>query len=54
MHRTAIPNVYLKAYMHLLQKKGLIEYDIRKRVLRITEKIIRYLNLNNEINNLLV
>ena len=54
MHRTAIPDIYLKAYMQLLQQKGFIESDSKKQVYRITEKGIRYLNLNNEINNLLL
>ena len=53
MHKTAVPDVYLKAYVQLLQQKELIEYDSQKQVFRITEKGIRYLNLNNEITNLL-
>lgn len=53
MRRTTIPDVYLKAYMQLLQQKGLIEYDNQKQVFRITEKGIHYVNLNNEVNKIL-
>jgi predicted transcriptional regulator len=53
MHKTAIPDIYLKAYMQLLYQKELIEYDNQRQVFRITEKGIHYLNLDNEINDLL-
>ena len=53
MHRTGIPNIYLKAYMQLLQQKELVRYDSQKQVFGITEKGINYLCLNNEINKLL-
>ena len=53
MHRTAIPDIYLKAYMQLLQQKGFIECDSQKQVFRITERGIHYLDLNNEITNVL-
>lgn len=53
MHKTAIPNIYLKAYMHLLQQEELIVYDSRRRTFKITEKGIRYLNLSDEVKNLL-
>ena len=53
MNKTAIPNVYLKSYIQILQQKGLIDYDTQRQVFRTTDKGIRYLNLNSEINNLL-
>ncbi|HJT47743.1 MAG TPA: winged helix-turn-helix domain-containing protein [Nitrososphaeraceae archaeon] len=53
MHKAAIPDVYLKAYMQLLHQKELIEYDNQKQVFRITDKGMHYLNLDNEINDLL-
>ena len=54
MRRTAIPDIYLKAYMQLLQQKALTEYDSQQQIFTVTEKGIQYLNLNNEINNILV
>ena len=53
IRRTAIPDIYLKAYMQLLHQKELIEYDNQKQVFRITDKGMHYLNLDNEINDLL-
>ena len=40
--------------MQLLQQKALTEYDSQQQIFTVTEKGIQYLNLNNEINNLLV
>lgn len=52
MHKTDLSNVYFEAYLSLLQQKELIEYNGQDQIIRITDKGIRFLQINNQISKL--
>jgi predicted transcriptional regulator len=52
MHKTDLSYVYFEAYLSLLQQKELIEYNSQDQIIRITDKGIRFLQINNQISKL--
>ena len=52
MHKTDLSHVYFEAYLSLLQQKELIEYNGQDQIFRITDKGIRFLQINNQISKL--
>ena len=53
MHKTDLSHVYFEAYLSLLQQKDLIEYNSQDQIFRITDKGMRFLQINNQISKLL-
>ncbi|MBV9176744.1 MAG: hypothetical protein JO297_06875 [Nitrososphaeraceae archaeon] len=52
IHKTDLSTVYFEAYLSLLQKKELIEYNAQDQIFRITDKGMRFLQMNNQISKL--
>ena len=49
MYKSYLPYNQLKEYLGFLQENGLIEYEVRMRCYRITEKGARLLQLQNKL-----
>ena len=53
--RTAsLSHIPFKQYLLLLHRNGLIEYSLRERTCKTTEKGLRFLNIFNKMKNMLV
>ena len=54
MHRAYLSYPQLKEYLSLLKENGLIEYEEGERIYRITAKGLRFLQIYNELNDVVV
>jgi predicted transcriptional regulator len=52
MYRAYMSYAQLKEYLALLQEKGLIEFDDRTQLYRLTEKGLRFMNAYDKIYEL--